>query len=109
MHELSIAESIVEAVLDRTGEQHVTAVRIQIGRLSGVTPDALTFCFELATAGTALEGAALEIEHCAGRVRCRSCDRVAESNDLILLCPCGSADVDVVAGRELQLTSVEVK
>ncbi|MDQ3358574.1 MAG: hydrogenase maturation nickel metallochaperone HypA, partial [Actinomycetota bacterium] len=47
MHELSIAESVVEAVLQRTGEQRVTVIRIQIGRLSGVVPDALTFCFEL--------------------------------------------------------------
>lgn len=108
MHELSIAESVVEAVLQRTGDQRVTVIRIQIGRLSGVVPDALTFCFELATSGTALEGAVLEIQECPGRVHCRACDREAESADQFLLCPCGSADVDVVAGRELQLTSVEV-
>ncbi|MCW2787957.1 MAG: hypA [Aeromicrobium sp.] len=109
MHELAIAESVVEAVLGRTGERLVTVVRLQIGTLSGVVPDALTFCFDLAVAGTPLEGATLEIQKCPGRVHCRSCGREVESEDQLLLCSCGSADVDVVAGRELQLTSVEVR
>lgn len=108
MHELSIAESVVEAVLERTGERPVTVVRLSVGKLSGVVPDALTFCFELATAGTALEGAALEIVEMSGRAHCRRCDQDFQKDDLILLCECGSADVDVVAGRELSVTSVEV-
>ena len=62
MHELAIAESVVATVLERTGGRQVSVVRLRVGRLSGVVPDALTFCFELATAGTPLEGATLEIE-----------------------------------------------
>ncbi|MGZ5367428.1 hydrogenase maturation nickel metallochaperone HypA/HybF [Aeromicrobium sp.] len=108
MHELSIAESVVETVLDRTGGRHVTVVRLRVGKLSGVVTDSLQFCFELATAGTPLEGAELWIEEPAGRVHCRSCDREYARDDMILLCECGSADVEVVSGRELQLTSVEV-
>lgn len=108
MHELAIAESVVEAVLDRTGDTRVTCVRLTIGRLSGVVPDALTFCFELATAGTALEGSTLEIIQLSGQAHCRSCDSDFAKDDLILLCQCGSADVEVVAGRELSVTSVEV-
>ena len=108
MHELSIAESVVDAVLERTGEQQVTCVRLSIGTLAGVVPDALSFCFEIATAGTPLEGAELEIIQLSGRAHCRSCDREFPKDDLILLCECGSADVDVVAGRELSVTSVEV-
>ncbi len=108
MHELAIAESVVDAVLERTGERRVTTVRLQVGRLSGVVPDALTFCFELATADTALEGADLQIEAPSGRGHCRQCGRDCALDDLILLCECGSADVEVVAGRELQVISVEV-
>jgi hydrogenase nickel incorporation protein HypA/HybF len=108
MHELSIAESIVEAVLARTGDQPVSTVRIQVGRLSGVVPDALSFCFELATSGTPLAQAHLSIEEPAGRLRCRSCARESARDDLILLCHCGSADVEVLAGRELSVMSVEV-
>ena len=108
MHELSIAESVVDAVLARTGGQHVTTVRLQVGRLSGVVPDALMFCFELATVGPALEGAELQIEAPTGRAHCRDCDQDFDVDDLILLCACGSADVEVVAGRELAVMSVEV-
>ena len=108
MHELSIAQSVVDTVLERTGERHVTTVRLQVGRLSGVVADALLFCFDLATAGTPLEGATLEIEEPTGRAHCRDCGAEFAVQDLILLCNCGSADVEVMSGRELQLTSVEV-
>ncbi len=108
MHELSIAESVVEAVLERTGDTQVTCVRLTVGKLSGVVPDALMFCFELATTGTALEGATLEIVEVSGQAHCRSCDTKFQKDDLILLCECGSADVEVVSGRELSVNSVEV-
>lgn len=109
MHELSIAESVVDAVLERTGDALVACVRLRVGRLSGVVPDALSFCFELVTAGTPLEGAALLIEEPGGRAHCRSCEREFALDDLFLLCECGSADVEVLAGRELHLASVEVR
>lgn len=108
MHELAIAESVVESVLARTGDQPVTIVRLRVGELSGVVPDALDFAFEVATAGTPLEGATLEIEKPTGRAHCRTCSEEFVLPDLILLCPCGSADVEVVAGRDLSVTSVEV-
>lgn len=108
VHELAIAESIVEAVQTQTGSRTVRAVRLRVGRLSGVLPDALTFSFELATSGTPLEGADLVIDEPAGWLHCRTCGRDIGRDDLILLCDCGSADVEVTAGRELALMSVEV-
>lgn len=108
MHELAIAESIVDAVAARTGERSVVAVRLRVGRLSGVVTDALIFAFDLATAGTGLQGARLSIEEPAGRLRCRSCEQICDRDDLLLLCDCGSADVEVVSGRELTVVSVEV-
>jgi hydrogenase nickel incorporation protein HypA/HybF len=108
MHELAIAESVVEAVRARTGKQTVHVVRLQVGRLSGVIPDALTFAFELAAQGTPLEGAQLLIDEPAGRLHCRTCQADQGLDDLILLCECGSADVELTAGQELALLSVEV-
>lgn len=108
MHELAITQNVVETVLQRTGTQPVTLVRLQVGRLTGVVPDAMQFCFELATEGTPLQGATLQIEQPAGRARCRTCGDDFDLPDLFLLCPCGSADVEVLTGRELYLTSVEV-
>ena len=60
MHELSITQSVVDAVAEHTDGAPVASVRLRIGKLSGVVPDALRFCFELVTEGTGLQGATLE-------------------------------------------------
>jgi hydrogenase nickel incorporation protein HypA/HybF len=106
MHELSITQSVVEAVTERTGTAVVVSVRLRVGRLSGVVPDSMRFCFDLVTAGTPLEGALLEIDRPEGRGCCRTCGAEFALPDAVLLCDCGSADVEVLAGRELSVASV---
>jgi hydrogenase nickel incorporation protein HypA/HybF len=106
MHELAITQSVVDAVTERTGSAPVASVRVRVGRLAGVVPDAMRFCFDLVTAGTPLEGATLEFDQPAGLARCRTCGEDFALADLVLLCPCGSADVEVLAGRELAVASV---
>jgi hydrogenase nickel incorporation protein HypA/HybF len=108
MHELAITQSVVDTIAERTSGARVTLVRLDIGKLSGVVPDALAFCFELVASGTALDGAQLEISEPAGRARCRTCATEFGLEQLVLLCPCGSADVEVLAGRELAVRSVEI-
>jgi hydrogenase nickel incorporation protein HypA/HybF len=108
MHELAIAESVVAAITARTGESSIAEVHLEIGRLSGVSSDSLRFCFELATAGTGVEGARLDIDEPGGFAHCSACDFEFPVDDLVLLCPCGSADVRVLRGEELRILSVEV-
>ena len=108
MHELAIAESVVETITARTGERAVRAVRLEVGRLSGVSADSLRFCFELATADTPVDGAALVIDEPPGRARCVTCDEEFLVDEPILLCACGSSDVRVLTGEELRIVSVEV-
>ena len=108
MHELAITQSVVDTIAERTSGAQVTLVRLDIGKLSGVVPDAVAFCFDLVANGTPLEGAKLEISEPSGQAHCRTCSTEFEIDSLILLCPCGSADVDVLAGRELAIRSVEV-
>ncbi|MFC5929663.1 hydrogenase maturation nickel metallochaperone HypA [Cryobacterium melibiosiphilum] len=108
MHELSIASSLVDTIRDRTGERTVASVHLRIGQLSGVLADALRFSFEIAAANTALEGAELILEQPAGRIRCRTYGLDSGLVDQFLLCACGSADVQVTAGRELDLVAVQL-
>jgi hydrogenase nickel incorporation protein HypA/HybF len=108
MHELSIAQSVVDAVCERAAGRTVHSVQLRVGALTAVVPEAMRFCFELAVEGTVAEGARLDIERRPGTARCRSCGADVELADLILLCPCGSADLEVSAGRELQIVSMEV-
>src|SRR3954462_2585092 len=101
MHELAITQGVVDAVTERTGTVPVVCVRLRVGRLSGVVPDAMQFCFELVPARTPLEGATPEPEQPEGRGPRRRGGADVVLPDLVLLCPGGSADVEVLAGREL--------
>lgn len=109
MHELGITEGVVAAVTERLPDARVTCVRLEIGALSGVVADSVRFCFDLVTEGTNLEGARLEISQPTARCSCRACGAEFEPDGPIVLCGCGSANVAVLAGDELTITSVEVE
>jgi hydrogenase nickel incorporation protein HypA/HybF len=108
VHELSIAEGMIEAICERTGDARIGRVFVEIGTLSCVEPEAVRFCFELAARGTGVEGAVLEIDEVPGRARCGGCGADDVSIDgSIPLCPCGSADLQVFAGDRMRITAVE--
>ena len=73
MHELALADAVLEIVREHARGRRVTSVGVKVGRLRQVVPDALEFSFELLAAGTNVEGAALEIEHVPVRVECSRC------------------------------------
>ncbi|MGW1680240.1 hydrogenase maturation nickel metallochaperone HypA/HybF [Saccharopolyspora sp. NPDC002376] len=108
MHELGITQSIVDAVLAAVDDPAIKSVHLEVGRLSGVVPDAIRFCFELVAEGTRLTGARLDIVEPSGRGECRSCGAEVEMDDLLASCPCGGVDLAVVAGQELRIKAVEV-
>jgi hydrogenase nickel incorporation protein HypA/HybF len=108
MHEMALTQSLVEAVCEHAAGRRVHSVKLEVGALCAVVPDAMTFCFELATEGTVADGARLDVDIRPGTARCHSCDAHFELADPILLCPCGSADVEVLAGRDLKILSMEV-
>ncbi|MGH3638767.1 MAG: hydrogenase maturation nickel metallochaperone HypA [Mycobacterium sp.] len=108
MHEMALTQSVVEAVCEHAAGRRVHSVKVEVGALCAVVPDAMTFCFDLATQGTVAVGARLDLDIRPGAARCRSCDANFELTDLILLCPCGSADVEVLTGRDLKILSMEV-
>ncbi|MEU4491973.1 hydrogenase maturation nickel metallochaperone HypA [Streptomyces sp. NPDC023998] len=112
MHEMSIAVAVVgqveQAAAEAGGVLAVRSVRLQVGELAGVVPDALSFCFELACSGTVLEGAELVAESVPGRARCKQCaEEWAVGMPPQLCCPaCGEASAELLSGRELQIVSV---
>lgn len=108
MHELAITESLVDAVSERLPGQRVTCVRLEIGALSGVVADSVRFCFDLVAEGTSLEGATLEIAQPPAQCQCRICSKDFEPDGPFVICPCGSAEVTVLAGQQLTITSVQV-
>jgi hydrogenase nickel incorporation protein HypA/HybF len=108
MHELAITQSIVDMVSERVPDGRVVAVYLTIGRISGVLPDAVRFCFDAVAAGTPAEGAALTITEPPGRGRCRTCGRESGFDAGPAICACGAADVEVLGGAELIVTALEL-
>ncbi|MDQ3644090.1 MAG: hydrogenase maturation nickel metallochaperone HypA [Actinomycetota bacterium] len=110
MHELSIAQAIVDVAARHAGPRRVERVHVRIGRLRQVVPSALAFSFELCAHGTPVDGAALEIEPVAIGAVCRPCQTESELAGFPLACPrCGSLDVEVLRGEELQVESLELQ
>lgn len=112
MHELSIAENIVEIVRENVasnGSGKVKSVRVKIGQLAGVIPDSLDFCFTVITSGTLLEGARLEIEKTDIVAHCEDCGADSKVEGFIFQCPsCESVNIRVISGNELQVVEIEV-
>ncbi|UCD18409.1 MAG: hydrogenase maturation nickel metallochaperone HypA [Candidatus Zixiibacteriota bacterium] len=107
MHELQIANEIIDVVEREMSDRRLTrieAIGISLGALSGVDPEALRFGFEAATADTHLAGVRLELEELPVRAVCRGCERRIEIETLVFICPyCGSGDLDVLQGQELDI------
>ena len=113
MHELSVAQSLVELVSDELegqGPVRVTKVHLKLGRLAGVVAPALRSCYAEATAGTMLEGSLLHIEEVVPAVFCARCNAERDLVDIACLrCPaCDTPAPEVVRGREMEVVSVEV-
>ena len=108
MHELGIAEEIVARVAASADGARVTRIVVEIGRLSAVLPDAMRFCFDLATEGTVAEGARLDIVEIPGRGRCRACGAEVVLDRPFGRCACGGTDLEWLAGDELRIREFEI-
>jgi hydrogenase nickel incorporation protein HypA/HybF len=110
MHELSIAEAIVDIADRHARGRRVTRVEVAVGHLRQVVPSALEFAFELVANGTALAGAELVLDEVPAAGRCRACGAESRLDGFPLTCAaCGGWDVEVVAGEELRVESLDVE
>ncbi|MEE9905423.1 MAG: hydrogenase maturation nickel metallochaperone HypA [Chlorobium sp.] len=113
MHEMSVALSIVEAAearARREGSGVISEIALVVGRLAGVVPDALRFCFPAASRGTLAEDAVLVIEEREGRGVCVSCGASFAVSFHVAECPeCRSLAVRVVSGDEFIIESITIE
>jgi hydrogenase nickel incorporation protein HypA/HybF len=108
MHELGLCEDIVAAVDARAAGRAVTRVRVRVGRLHHVHPEAFEQSFAMAAAGGVAEDAVAELVLLPVRARCTACGADAEADEMISACPaCGSFDLELTGGDELVLESLE--
>lgn len=114
MHEFSIGQRIVDAVLDELGRLDPPPVRlcktrVVVGALHQVVPDYLMSAYELLSEGTPLAGSALELILAPVVVRCRTCAWQGSIDVPLFRCgACQSLGVDMIGGKELYLDHLEV-
>ena len=110
MHELAIAESVVDIAVRHAAGRRVVRVELEVGHLRQVVPTALEFAFELTARGTAVEGAELSMRDVEAAGRCRGCGADTPLPEFPLICAsCGSFDVEVTRGEELRVESLELE
>jgi hydrogenase nickel incorporation protein HypA/HybF len=108
MHELGIAQELVEIAAESSGGARILRVVVEVGMLAAVLPDALRFCFDVASAGTRAEGAELQIVEVPGLALCRACGGRVELRQPFGRCACGGTDLDWKSGEELRIKELEV-
>ena len=111
MHEVSLAEGIIEVVENAArgaGAKRIKTVRIAVGELSNVEIDALTFAFESVKRGTVADGAALVIDRPEGRAWCMDCMKEVPLHRYGDACPsCGNYHLMPSEGRDLKVVDLE--
>jgi hydrogenase nickel incorporation protein HypA/HybF len=111
MHEASIMQNVFDLAFARLQQESATRIvrlRLRVGALAGVVPEALTFAFEAMKADTPAAQAEMEVERLSARLVCRDCHREFEPESFPAPCPdCGNWALDVRQGQELDLVLVE--
>lgn len=111
MHEMGITQGILAAsfeAAEEAGADRITEIRVSVGELTEVVEFALQFAFEALTPGTMAEGATLVVTNVSARSKCNDCGIEYDHDRFQMLCPeCGSFNVTLLQGRELQIDSIE--
>ncbi len=111
MHEMALAEEVLQIVQDaarREGLRRVRTLWLEIGQLSSVEPEAMQFCFESVAHGSIAAGARLEILRAAGSARCEDCRAAVALAALGAACPrCGGYRLQVTGGTQMRVQQLE--
>ncbi|MBN1388947.1 MAG: hydrogenase maturation nickel metallochaperone HypA [Bacteroidales bacterium] len=112
MHELTVAENIINIVATeagKAGSDMVSEVCLEIGLLAGIEYEALDFALEVLAPGTVMDSAAITIEKPGAAAKCNNCGCEFSFETFMGSCPdCGSADLAIVRGNELRVKSITI-
>jgi len=112
MHEMSIAQNILDIVSDTLGENEKSKLKeivVDIGELVAVVPDSLQFCYDAIIQDTIYKNAVLTINVIPLKIKCADCGNNSRVEKYSFLCPnCHSSKINVVSGEELNIRYLEV-
>ena len=113
MHEMSLAENMLQIIEDAAHNQGFTRVKtvwLEIGQLACVEQESLRFGFDVVTRGSVAEQARLEIIEIAGQGRCKKCASDMALAALYEACPnCGGYEIQVTGGDQMRVKELEVE
>lgn len=112
MHELSVAQNIIEIVEEHAVKMkadHVTEIVLDIGAVSGVIPENLEFAWEVSSKNTIVEGAVLKINFIKAKAVCLECKKEFNLDDIYSMCEyCNSVKYEIIQGKELKVKSIKI-
>jgi len=113
MHELSITQGVLDIALEKAKEaraSRITAINLVIGEMSSIVDDCVQFYFDFFSKDSIARDAKLSFTRIPMQVRCRSCGTSFTPDKIVWRCPqCQQWDVEIIAGRELYIDSIEVE
>jgi hydrogenase nickel incorporation protein HypA/HybF len=112
MHEMSLAEGVLQVLEDQARTQHFARVKqvwLHIGELAGVDVDALTFSLEIISRDSIADGAQIHVVPVPGQGWCLECSKQIVLHARYDGCPhCGGYQVQVTGGDEMRIGELEV-
>ena len=114
MHELSIMSNILDIVIEHAeanNAKKVHKINLKIGLLSDIIPEWAQSYFDMLTKDTIADESELIIEKVPIKIKCHSCENIftLEDKTMNFFCnKCKSTDIEILSGRELQITSIEI-
>lgn len=112
MHEMALCEGVLDIIVEEAKRQkfsRVRAVRLEIGTLSSVEPEAMRFCFDVVSCGTIAESARFEVIDAPGQAWCMNCSKGVTIGRRLDPCPaCGGYQLQVTGGEDLRVKDLEV-
>jgi len=113
MHELAVTQGMLSIALEhaaKAGATKITHINLVVGEASGIVDDSVQFYFDFVSKGTPADGATLNFERIPTCFRCRACQTTFSPGNRQWTCPqCGELSVEIVAGREFFVDSIEVQ
>lgn len=110
MHELSVAQNIIEIIEQNVPKNEISCVRqvvLKVGEFSGVITDSLRFSYEVITAHTELQSSELRIDPIPFRLKCNSCGNITTNSYGLRECSdCLKTDTEVLSGEELNIAEI---
>ena len=112
MHELSVAQNIIDIVKENVPEKdyvNVKSVLLEVGEYSGIISDSLQFCFDAIKLETPFQNAKMEIKNIPFILFCNKCKTKTTNTLGIRLCEkCGGFDTKIISGTDLRIIEVEL-